>query len=240
MRSDATANKCFSLQQAVLDAGGVVRHAGEGQTAFRWQGHPKAFILLISGRLTVHFRTRGRHVPWAECRAIEGQDCMPVTAAILSDRQIAVRAASTAPCRWIELHPTSLVLLVHGQMAFRQALFATHANRLPTFFARISSRNVVSLDQRIADWLLNHAHSGQVVATHLEIADDLLTAREVVSRKLRSFAVKGWIVQERGRIRLGAPEALARLSTGSFSACSPDTGLSENHSSRASGHKRPQ
>lgn len=209
----------FSLAQAVLDAGGVRKSAAQGETAFRWQGRPRAFVLLETGKLTVHFRTKGRQVPWAECRATEGQDCMPVTAAILSDREIAVRAFCTAPCTWIELSPTSLVLLVHGNLEFRCALFTAHAKRLPTFFSRISSSNAVSLDRRIADWLLSHAHSGEVVATHTEIAADLLTAREVVSRKLKDFATRGWIVQERGRIRLDAPAALSRLSRDAFSVC---------------------
>ena len=209
----------FSLRQAVLDAGGVLNGADEGATALRWQGHPKAFVFLTEGKLTVHFRTKGRQVPWAECRATAGQDCMPVTAAILSGREIKVRATCKSPCEWIELPPTSLILLVHGNMAFRKALFATHARRLPTFFARLASKNAISLDCRLADWLLNHAWCGQLSATHGEIASDLMTAREVVSRRLRDFALKGWIVQHRGRIQLDAPAALSRLSRGSFSVC---------------------
>ena len=203
-----------SLRQTVLDAGGVCRSAGHGRTAFRWQGHPRAFVLLTTGRLSVHFRTMGRRVPWAECRATGGQDCMPVTAAILSGREITVRAACAVPCAWIELPPTRLVLLVHEDIAFRRALFGTHARRLPTFFARISSKNVVRFEHRLAEWLLSHARCGEIAATHSEIADELLTAREVVSRKLRTFASKGWIVQRRGRIRIAAPAALARLSGG--------------------------
>ena len=204
------------LNQALIDAGGVTKCADERQTAFRWQGHPRAFVFLTAGKLTVRFRTEGRQVPWAECRAVEGQDCMPVTASILSGRKISVRAECAEPSKWIELSPTSLVLLVHGDLEFRRALFATHAKRLPTFFSRISSKNAMSLDSRLADWLLGHAQSGSVVATHSEIAKDLLTAREVVSRRLRDFAMKGWIIQERGRIRLDAPAALTRLSKGCF------------------------
>ena len=219
MITEGQAPESFSLRQAVIDAGGVLKSGSEGRTAFRWQGHAKAFVLLTEGKLTVHFRTKRRQVPWAECRATEGQDCMPVTAAILSEREITVRATCNADCEWIELSPTSLILLVHGNMAFRKALFATHAKRLPTFFARLSSQNAVSLDCRLADWLLNNAASDEVSATHGEIARDLMTAREVVSRKLRGFAMKGWIVQHRGLIRLDAPAALARLARGTFSVC---------------------
>lgn len=217
MNIHSGATTAYSLSQAALDAGGRAKSAEEGQTAFRWQGHPRSFVLVTRGRLTVHFRTRGRQVPWAECRASEGQDCMPVTAAILSEREITVRAKCAEPASWIELSPNTLVLLVHSDMGFRRALFATHAKRLPTFFARVSSRNALSLDNRLADWLISRALSGVVVATHGDIARDLLTAREVVSRRLRDFATKGWIIQERGRIQIDAPAALTRMSRGRFS-----------------------
>lgn len=209
----------FSLESAIIDAGGVVRSAPEGGIAYRWQGLPRAFILVRSGKLSVQFRTKDRQVPWAECRAADGQDCMPVTAAILSERPISVRAVCMAPTTWIELSPTALVLLVHGNPTFRHALFAGHTKRLPTFFARISTKNTLGLDQRIADWLLSHASANEVRATHSDIATDLLTAREVVSRKLKDFATKGWIAQQRGCILIEAPAALARVSKGVFSMC---------------------
>ena len=69
----------------------------------------------------------------------------------------------------------------------------------------------VSLEQGVRD-------PGTVTATPTEIAADLITVREVVSRKLRRFAAKGWIEQGRGRIHLEAPAALLRLARRSFSA----------------------
>ncbi len=212
----------FSLKQAVLDAGGRSNSAEAGQTAFHWKGRPRAFVFLTDGKLNVQFRTAGRQVPWAECRATSGQDCMPVTAAILSDRDISVRASCTVPCTWIELSPTSLILLVHGDMKFRRALFGTHAARLPTFFARLSSKNVMTLECRLANWLLAHATSGEVRATHGEIARDLLTAREVISRKLQVFAKRNWVLQKRGLVQLTAPVALRHLANGLSSVCPSD------------------
>ncbi|CUH51612.1 Crp/Fnr family transcriptional regulator [Shimia sp. R11_0] len=211
MTDQARSREGMSLRRAVLDAGGIEKCGADGDVAFRWQGHPRAFVLVTQGKLTVHFRTKGRGVPWAECRAAVMQDCMPVTAALLSEREITVRARCTGVTSWLELSPHSLVLLVHGDMAFRRALFATHAKRLPTFFARASAKSAVSLDSRLADWLLIHADAGEVIATHGQIAEDLLTAREVVSRRLRSFATKGWITQKRGRIVVDTPTALTEV-----------------------------
>lgn len=214
-----------TLEQAVLDAGGVLNSGAEGSVAFSWDGRPRAFILLRTGKITVRFRTRERTVPWAECRASAGQDCMPVTAAILSDREIAVRATCRAPSTWIELSPTSLVLLVHTNPAFRRALFAQHAQRLPTFFARISGADALSFDRRLAEWLLAKAGEAEIRATHQQIAAELLTAREVVSRHLKVFADRDWIEQARGRITVTNPEALTRLV---LDAAEPETRDSDN------------
>lgn len=205
-----------SLARAIIAAGGVTRSASEGAIACAWQGVPRVFVLVTSGMLSVQFRTSDRTVPSAECRAAKGQDCMPVTAAILSKRALSARAVCMTPTTWLELSPTALGLLVQYDTAFRQALFAGHAKRLPSFFARVCAKNAGQLEQRIADWLLSHARDKLVHATHSDIAAEVLTAREVVSRKLQTFAIKGWIVQRRGCIQIEAPAALARVSRGVF------------------------
>lgn len=220
-RHSAPCDRKQALAQAVIVAGGVIRTAREGAVAFRWQGLPRAFVLVQTGQLSVQFRTNDRKAPWAECRASSGQDCMPVTAAILAERAISVRAICRAPSTWLELSPMALVLLVHGHPDVRHALFAGHAHRLPAFFARVSPNNALGLDQRIADWLLRHADANEVRATHVDIATDLLTAREVVSRKLRNFATRDWIEQRRGCIRIVAPAALSRVSRGVFGMQKP-------------------
>ena len=135
----------------------------------------------------MQFRTKDRQVQWAEGRAAEGQDCMPVTAAILSEQAISVRAVCMAPSTGSELSPVALVRLVHVKTGFRHALFAGHAKRLPALFARLSGKNAFGLNQQIADWLLSHACGNEVRATHSEIATDFLTVREVASRKLKQF-----------------------------------------------------
>lgn len=202
------------LEETVLGAGGQLHATDAGMTAFHWEGRPRAFVLIRSGRVSVRFRTARPSLPWAECRATGGQDCMPVTAAILSDADITVRATCLERTTWITLPPVSLVLLVHGQPDFRRALFAQHASRLPGFFARVSQDRTGSNDERLAAWLLGHVADGMVRATHGQIASDLITAREVVSRLLKVFADKGWIEQGRGRITLVDPAAISRVAQG--------------------------
>lgn len=202
------------LVRAVRRAGGRQRSAGAGAQAFRWHGAPRAFVLLISGRISVRFRTRNRLVPMAECRASAGQDCMPVTAAILSDTGLSVTAHCLERTRWLELDPAAFRRLVAEDATFRQALFAQHARRLPYFFQRVAGPVTRSMDQRVAEWLLAHMRKDAVETTHQAMAADLVTAREVISRRLRDFAARGWIEQGRGRIRVTGAAALSRVARG--------------------------
>ena len=47
--------------------------------------------------------------------------------------------------------------------------------------------------------------------THQQLASELGTAREVISRQLNEFQRRGWIEQARGRIRLTDTAALQAL-----------------------------
>lgn len=68
------------------------------------------------------------------------------------------------------------------------------------------------MDLRIAERLVKIADDdGVVQATHHDIATELGTAREVVSRQLHEFQKRGWLEQGRGRVRLLQPDALARF-----------------------------
>lgn len=206
-----------AMQPALIRAGAALKSAGADQPAFDWRGPAKAFIVLTSGQLRVHFGVTKRRAAWAECRIGRGQDCMPLTAAILSGRDIAIRATPLTPCTWFEMPPDAFLRLLQRDVTFRTALFHNHARLLPCYWARASTDKMDRVDRRLADWLLRHAQTGSVRATHTDIARDLLTAREVVSRGLRSFADRGWIIQQRGAVRVTAPAALMRVAKGCFS-----------------------
>jgi CRP/FNR family transcriptional regulator len=60
------------------------------------------------------------------------------------------------------------------------------------------------MDQRIAQYLLQHANPPQwrIEGTHQAIASDLGTSREVVSRILKDFESKALIRASRGAVEL--------------------------------------
>lgn len=214
-----TPTASITAKRAVADTEGLCRAAPAGAIAHGWQGLPRSSIRVTRGQLSLSFGAKDRHVPWSDCRASEGQDCTPVTAAILSERTVSVRTLCSTASKWIELSPAALVLLVRSAPALRHVLFADHVKRLPPFFERISTKNAVSVQQRIADWLLRHACDREVRPTYSNLTADVLTVPDVVFRKLKEFASKGWSCQQRGQIVIEAPAALSPVSKGVYSMC---------------------
>ncbi|MGD1821290.1 MAG: Crp/Fnr family transcriptional regulator [Pleomorphochaeta sp.] len=72
-----------------------------------------------------------------------------------------------------------------------------------------------SMDKRVASYLVEQRAMSQcddLSITHDEIARDLGTAREVISRMLKYFQNEGWIIQGRGRVSIKDYSALYDLS----------------------------
>lgn len=203
---------CF---EAMLFHAGATRKSGQGgDHAFCWADRPQAFVMLRSGNMLLRMKPpkRGEH-PF-KCRITRGQDCIPLTAALLSAIPMPVQATCLGPTEWIVLAANAFDQAMSQQAEFRQAIFARHLRRLPLLLQRASGPEAGSLDQRLADWLLSYGATNLVQATHAQIAADLITAREVVSRRLKYFAERGWIIQARGQITVTAAAALSRVARG--------------------------
>ena len=63
--------------------------------------------------------------------------------------------------------------------------------------------NFISIEQRIKSYLQQNANDkNELKITHEDIAIDLGSSREVISRNLRKLAEEGIITQKRGHIKL--------------------------------------
>ncbi|MDH3325081.1 MAG: Crp/Fnr family transcriptional regulator [Gammaproteobacteria bacterium] len=70
-----------------------------------------------------------------------------------------------------------------------------------------------SVDSRLARSLLKHCDNKHfVLITHHDLAADLGTAREVVSRMLKRFESRGWVSLRRGKIVIHDFSSLEKLS----------------------------
>lgn len=87
------------------------------------------------------------------------------------------------------------------------------SNRLFEATEVVDNIAFVSVRKRLAQLLFNSSKGGKapVYITHEELARELGTAREVVSRELKGFERAGIVALSRGRLDIKEPQELARV-----------------------------
>jgi CRP/FNR family transcriptional regulator len=103
--------------------------------------------------------------------------------------------------------------LIGNQPEFRTMIFHLFATRLTGFMQLIDEISFRKLDQRLANFLLQHGP--RINESHQEIADELGSVREVVSRLLKQFEEKNWIRVARKQIEVVDRNALGDYAAGS-------------------------
>lgn len=171
----------------------------EGQQVFRAGDSCDNFLLLLRGSIRVQLTAAsGREVVLYRISA--GGSCVLTTSCLLGGEQYPAEAiaesdvtAVAVPGRWF--HEA-----LNRSDEFRRFVFDGFANRLSGVIQRIEEIAFTSIDQRLAAALLRVSHEATGRATHQQLAVEIGTAREVVSRHLKRFESHGWIVLGRGRV----------------------------------------
>jgi CRP/FNR family transcriptional regulator len=100
--------------------------------------------------------------------------------------------------------------LMVDSKVFRTFVMANYGALISDLIVLLDEVAFHSLDARLAKLLLD-AGTDSVQRTHQQIADELGTAREVVSRQIKRLEQKGWVVLGRGQVDLLDRDALLKL-----------------------------
>lgn len=194
----------------LLNAGARLVSIPVGTVLFR-DGMPcEAYVLVRSGAVRVQkVGASGREIVLYRVEA--GQACLLSTTCLLAGVDYAAEAVAETDVEAVLVPAATFHALVARSESFRAFVFSTYANRLADLMLLIEEVAFGRIDMRLAGWLATHARDGAIQATHQDIAVELGTAREVVSRQLKDFERRGWVRLHRGRIVLDAPAALAAL-----------------------------
>jgi len=164
------------------------------------------YLLVARGVVGVHMLTEsGRE--FLLYQVTSGQSCVLTTSCLLGHStypaQGVVEAEVTAYVIPAEVFQSTL----DGSRPFRDFVFRDFARRLAGVIARMEEVATVDIDSRLARNLLS-AHGELLVQTHQELAIELGSAREVVSRHLKRMEKLGWVALKRGAIRLTGRAAM--------------------------------
>lgn len=192
-----------------LDAGAYFLREGDacGQFAIVVSGRMRVFKLAESGHeITLYHVGPGEACP-LNVSCILSDRPVPAMARVEEDVEAIVVPAATFR-RWIAEHES-----------LRAFVFQMFSRRLTEVMSLVEEIAFRRMDQRLARRLLElmlrqDGSHARVEITHAEIAADLGTAREVVSRLLKEFERLGAISLSRGRIALRNAALLQGMAAG--------------------------
>lgn len=170
-----------------------------------------AFAILAQGQVRVFkIGESGREITLY--RFARGESCILTASCILSDRQFPAIATVEEPAEAFVVPYAAFQQWVDRFPPWRDYVFQLLSRRLATVLAIVDEVAFRRMDVRIAEFLLRHAppETNALALTHQQLATELGTSREVVSRILADFAAGGLVQLSRGSVSILDRPGLAR------------------------------
>jgi CRP/FNR family transcriptional regulator, anaerobic regulatory protein len=179
-----------------------------GRDVFVEGDYPESIALIISGIVRVYkVGQTGREITLY--RFGLGQSCILTANAILNQKTFPAIATVEEDIEAVMIPADLFKDWVKRYDIWREFVFDLLSDRLATIMTTVDEILFQRLDQRVASWLLQKAKiQNPAQVTHQEIAADLGSSREVISRILEEFRHSGYIESGRGLIEILDEEGL--------------------------------
>jgi len=169
-----------------------------------------AFPLLLEGTVRVSKTApNGRELQLY--RVVPGEACLLTSSCLLGHAPYSARGVTEQDTTLVTLPAPVFNQLVVEHEPFRTYVFSLFADRISELMQLVEAVAFQRLDQRLAALLLG---KGKVIrTTHQQLADELGSVREIVSRLLRSFADQGLVALSREQIEIRDPGGLRGIAS---------------------------
>lgn len=180
-------------------------------TLYRAGDECGAFVLVLNGSIRVQMVSElGQEI--VLYRVEEGQSCILTTACLFSDEKYGAEGITETEVTAVAMPAPVFQDTVARSAGFRQFVFSSYGQRLTNLFMLIEAIAFGRMDKRLISTLLDRADAqGLISITHQELARELGTAREVVSRLLKDFERRGLVGLSRGKVSLADPQRLRSM-----------------------------
>lgn len=174
------------------------------------------FMLIVEGCIRVFKESNeGREVTLY--RVEPGQLCIHNLNSLVDGIQYPIIARAEKPMRGLVISRTAFKKALDESSSFRNYVLRTLTGRLSHMADLISGFAFDRLDLRVACWLneeFDRSCGRPIQVTHSDVADELGTTREMISRILKDFEHKRCIQLARGKIHLICKHTLHLVSEG--------------------------
>lgn len=135
-----------------------------------------------------------------------GDSCVIATSSAVNGSTLNARAICEKDYEIIFFSLPIFKELLSKSLVFRDYIMSDLSTNLTHLTEMISAIVFQKLDQRLAAVLVEKTNP--IRTTHLALADELGSVREIISRLLKTFADRGWVELQRGQINVLNPQDL--------------------------------
>ena len=194
-----------------LDASAEFIPLWKGTVIFGPRSPTENLFLLVSGTVRVQqLSDEGREIVLYRVRA--GESCVLTNACLMAFGDYSAEGIAETDVEAILIPKAAFDDLMSRSKEFRAFVFEAYSKRITDLFLVIEEIAFKRMDIRVAQRLLElKAPQSELHFTHQQLAIELGTAREVISRQLKEFERRGWVQLGRGVVELRDIAALSRL-----------------------------
>ena len=196
--------------RAVMDAASPLALPAD-QPVFRAGSPCEHYVLVLAGSIRVQVIGEGGREA-VLYRIQPGQSCVLTTCCILAGDAYPAEGFTEAPVRALAIAKPAFDRALESAPAFRRFVFASLGARIAEVIVRMEDVTFRPVARRLAAYLLARAdRAGALAVTHQEIAVEVGTAREVVSRHLKRFEAAGLVRLGRSSVEISDLVGLRHL-----------------------------
>ena len=169
----------------------------------------RQFVVILAGTVRIQLASRnGRDVTLFQLRA--GQSCALTASCLFRQIDYYAEGVAETDVEALLVPAGDFLRVLAGSPQLCSHLLEDFAGRIAGLASLVDRMTVRDLEAEIAGYLLANCSAGMVVArSHKVIADEIGTAREVVSRKLKAMERAGLVKLARGHVTILEAEKLA-------------------------------
>ncbi len=202
--------QCGESAMLSLMESATVAEIPAGQQVFGSGGKCENYLLLISGSIKAQLLSEnGREI--LLYHVLPGDSCVLTTSCLLAGDCYPAEAFTEKDVSAFVISSHAFYRCLEKSPFFREFVFKKFSESLSNVIGKMSELVFAGIDSRLAGELLKKDEKVLKI-THQELATQLGSVREVISRHLKQFEAKGLVSLGRGTVTIIDEEALKKLS----------------------------
>lgn len=173
-----------------------------GDIAYEQEGECHNYLMCIEGRTRI-FKASAAGREMLLYKVENGGTCVLTTQCLLSRSNFPAESVAEARTELAAIPASWFYTFMAEIPAFRELVMADYTKLLGTMFSFIDTLAFATVEQRLARRLLAEADDRLLVdKTHQQLASEVGSVREIVSRHLGEWERSGWVRTGRGQIEI--------------------------------------